>query len=195
MPSPPPLPGWINTACWLGLAVFFALGVSSIGLAMAWVRSPMNNALGRPLPQPIEFDHRHHVQDDGIDCIYCHFDAEKSERAGLPDTALCMGCHAQIHTESPLLAPLRKSWQSKRPLVWQRVTNVPDFVYFNHAVHVHQGVPCATCHGDVASMARVYPAVHLSMGFCLDCHRNPGRHPGVPSTVSPGPTDCVACHR
>lgn len=126
-----------------------------------------------PIAQPVQFDHRHHVKDDGIDCRYCHHAAETTPQAGMPSTALCMGCHAQIFRHSPTLAPVRESFFSKEPIPWVRVTRMPDFVYFHHGVHVQGGVGCVTCHGRVDQMARTYAPKRITMGWCLDCHRDP----------------------
>lgn len=134
--------------------------------------------------QPIQFDHRHHVVDDGIDCLYCHFDAQRSPTAGVPATELCMNCHAQIWTDSPLLRPVRQSYFDGIPIHWQRVYRLPDFVFFNHAAHVQQGVGCESCHGRVDQMANVYQANSLHMQWCLDCHREPWRHLRAPEDVT-----------
>jgi hypothetical protein len=159
----------------------------------------------------VKFDHRNHVRDDGIDCIYCHSTAETSKNAGIPSTATCMGCHAQVWTASPELAPVQDSWFRGEPLRWSRVSTLPDFVFFDHSIHVNKGVGCVECHGRVDLMPQVYAAKPLTMRWCLDCHRDPARHvrplaritdmewePGrnaapVPSVRSI--THCTACHR
>jgi hypothetical protein len=166
---------WTNTAFRIALVVL-ALGVVVVvGFPMVYVRTPQWRNQLDPVDQPVEFDHRHHVQDDGIDCLYCHELATKSATAGIPSTELCMGCHNQIWNDSPMLEPVRRSFFSGEPIPWNRVHDVPDFVYFNHAIHVNEGVGCATCHGRVDRMGRVYQVADLSMGWCLDCHRNPER--------------------
>ena len=128
------------------------------------------------IEQPVEFDHRHHTQDDGIDCRYCHNTVTRTEYAGIPSTALCMGCHSQIWNDSPLLEPVRRSYFSNTPIPYKRVYNLPDFVYFNHAIHSQKGVGCVSCHGRVDQMGRVYQVPSLTMSWCLDCHRNPEQH-------------------
>lgn len=164
-------PPWTNTAFRLGLgAAVLALPSSLVGL-MLYVRSPWNTAQFEPVDQPVEFDHRHHVSDNQIPCVYCHRGAETSRFAGIPSTDVCMGCHAQVWNDSPLLEGVRRSYFSDRPIAWNRVHDLPDFVYFDHAVHVTRGVHCATCHGKVENMARVYQVAPLTMGWCLDCHR------------------------
>jgi len=154
-----------------------ALGIIAIiavpaGL-IAWARTPYSTGQDEPEEQPVKFDHRHHVRDDGIDCLYCHAGAESSSYAGVPSTSLCMGCHSQIWTESPEVAPVRESYFSGRPLRWRRVNRLPDFVFFNHSIHVHKGVGCITCHGRVDEMGQVFAAKPLTMRFCLGCHRAP----------------------
>ncbi len=126
-----------------------------------------------PLEQPVKFDHRHHVRDDGIDCLYCHNDARRAPFAGIPATSVCVGCHAQIWTSSPELVKVRESALSGVPIVWRRVTNMPQHVFFNHSIHLAKGVGCVSCHGRVDQMAAVYQAKPLLMSECLDCHRHP----------------------
>jgi hypothetical protein len=158
---------------------------------MGAVRTDWMTGRGRAVEQPVAFDHRHHVRDDGIPCLYCHSGAERSAWAGIPPTDLCLGCHAQIWSSSPELAPVFASASKDEPIAWQRVHRLPDFVYFNHAAHVDRGVGCASCHGAVDQMARVYQVAPLTMGWCLDCHRDPG--PDLQGTAPP--TDCSGCHR
>jgi hypothetical protein len=154
--------------------ILLVLGaVSIIGGPMLAARSPYATGQATPLLQPIPFDHRHHVVDDGIDCLYCHAGAERSPYAGVPSTALCLGCHAQIWNDSDILAPLRDSMASGQPIAWARVHAMPDFVYFNHAIHVTRGIGCVSCHGRVDQMAAVYQVYPLTMQWCLACHRDP----------------------
>src|SRR5690606_4090543 len=145
---------------------------------MVYVRTPWNTDQFVRVDQPVEFDHRHHVVDDEIECLYCHREAETSATAGVPSTDVCMGCHAQVWNESPLLEPVRRSYFSNQPIPWNRVHNLADFAYFNHAVHVQRGIGCVQCHGRVDQMARVEKVESLQMRWCLDCHRNADRFPG-----------------
>lgn len=126
--------------------------------------------------QPVQFSHRHHVGDDGIDCRYCHTAVERSAFAGIPPTSTCMNCHRQIWAQSPMLEPVRESYRTGRPILWTRVYDLPDYVYFNHSIHVRKGVGCSTCHGRVDLMPLVWQAVSLQMEWCLDCHRQPERY-------------------
>lgn len=158
------------------LVVVIALGIACIGGLWVWVRTPFVTGEGWPTDQPVFFDHRHHVQDDGIDCLYCHSTAERSATAGIPSTALCMGCHNQIWPDGITLETVRRSWASGRPIPWNRVHDLPDYVYFNHAIHLDKGVGCVNCHGRVDQMPRVYQAEPMTMGWCLDCHREPEVH-------------------
>jgi hypothetical protein len=142
----------------------------------AYVRSPFNTDVGEQVAQPLPFDHRHHASDDGIDCRYCHFNVERSPSAGVPPTSVCMNCHSQIWSDASVLEPVRRASVSGEPIVWNRVNSVPDFVFFNHAVHVGRGVGCVTCHGRVDLMTTVYKAAPMTMSWCLDCHRDPTPH-------------------
>jgi hypothetical protein len=125
--------------------------------------------------QPVPFSHKHHVSGIGIDCRYCHVGVEENAFAGLPTTAICMNCHAQIWADSPMLEPVRRSFSTGQPLHWTRVHDLPDFVYFNHSIHVRKGVGCVTCHGRVDQMPLMRQAESLQMEWCLECHRNPQR--------------------
>ncbi len=126
--------------------------------------------------QPVPFSHEHHVGGLGIDCRYCHTSVEDSGYAGLPPTKTCMTCHSQIWTNTEVLRPVRQSWANDQPLEWNRVHKLPDFVYFNHSIHVAKGVSCATCHGQVDRMPLTWQATSLTMGWCLDCHRAPQKY-------------------
>ncbi len=126
-----------------------------------------------PKAQPVQFSHKHHVGDDGIDCRYCHTSVEKSSFAGIPPTKTCMNCHSQLFANSRYLAIVRESWRDDKPIVWKRVHDLPDYVYFNHSIHVKKGVGCSTCHGRVDLMPLVYQVSSLQMDWCLQCHRNP----------------------
>lgn len=126
--------------------------------------------------QPVMFSHAHHVGGLGIDCRYCHTSVERSSTAGIPPTHTCMTCHSQVWTEAPILEPVRNSYRTDQPLEWIRVHDLPDFVYFNHSIHVKQGIGCDTCHGQVDRMPLIRQAATLYMQWCLDCHRNPEQY-------------------
>jgi Cytochrome c7 and related cytochrome c/Cytochrome c3 len=123
--------------------------------------------------QPVQFSHKHHVGDDGIDCRYCHTTVETAASAGMPATKTCMNCHSQLFATSPYLEPVRESWRSGKPIKWTRVHDLPDFAYFNHSIHVNKGVGCSTCHGRVDLMPLMWNVESLNMEWCLQCHRNP----------------------
>jgi hypothetical protein len=123
--------------------------------------------------QPVQFSHKHHTGDDGIDCRYCHTAVETSASAGIPPTQTCMNCHSQIWADSPYLEPVRASFRENKPIEWERVHDLPEYAYFNHSIHVAKGVGCSTCHGDVANMPAVYQENTLQMEWCLSCHREP----------------------
>jgi hypothetical protein len=153
-----------------GALVFLAL-LAGIGLAVA--RSDYTTRVGVIQPQPAPFSHGHHVAGLGIDCRYCHASVDVSSFAGMPATHTCMTCHSQIWNDSPMLAPVRESYISGRPLAWNRVHDLNDFVYFNHSIHVQKGVGCATCHGAVDEMPLIWKAEPMTMEWCLACHRAP----------------------
>lgn len=123
--------------------------------------------------QPVQFSHKHHVGDDGIDCRYCHTTVEQTASAGMPATKTCMNCHSQLFANVPYLEIVRESWRSGKPIKWQRVHDLPDFSYFNHSIHVNKGVGCSSCHGRVDLMPLMWNTQSLQMEWCLSCHRNP----------------------
>jgi hypothetical protein len=187
-------PRWTNAVYGSALGALAVIVAMAIAAPMIWIRTPYGSDRFAPVEQPVAFDHRHHVRDDGIDCLYCHPDAERAASAGLPPTEVCMGCHGQIWADSPELAPVRTSWETGVAIGWKRVYDVPDHVYFHHAVHVHAGVTCQRCHGPVETMARVERVSELSMRWCLDCHRDPPGGPDQGRRITPL-TTCSACHR
>jgi hypothetical protein len=126
--------------------------------------------------QPVPFSHEHHVAGLGLDCRYCHTSVEESGFAGIPPTETCMTCHSQVWTNAAMLEPVRESYRTGRPLRWNRVHDLPDFVYFNHSIHVAKGVGCQSCHGRVDRMPLMYQSSTLQMEWCLECHRNPEKH-------------------
>ncbi len=150
-----------------------------VGLSLAALsRSPANTKVNVPKNQPVPFSHQHHNWELGIDCRYCHTSVEKSAYAGIPSTETCMSCHSQIWTNSPLLEPVRQSMETGTPIVWNKVNKVPDFVYFNHSIHVNRGLNCNTCHGPVNDMHITWKGNAFQMAWCLDCHRNPEKFLG-----------------
>jgi Cytochrome c552 len=190
-------------------AIFYALG-----------QSDYLTRVNSPLDQPIPFSHQHHVGGLGIDCRYCHTSVTQSSFAGLPSTETCMTCHSQVWKDAPVLQPVRDSFQTGNPIKWTRVYDLPDYVYFNHSIHVNKGVACVTCHGRVDEMPITRKTQPLYMRWCLDCHRQPEEYLRRPSEVfdlqfkpsqnqsvsnrqlvvanhvhPQGLTDCYTCHR
>lgn len=157
----------------VGLVIALGLGFLTLDRLS---RSPWVTRQDEVREQPVQFSHKHHVGGLGIDCRYCHTTVEVSPSAGIPPTKTCMNCHSQIWTTSPYLEIVRASYRDDKPLHWTRVHDLPDFVYFNHSVHVKKGVGCATCHGRVDYMPLMLQKATLQMGWCLDCHRNPARY-------------------
>jgi hypothetical protein len=153
-------------------AAVFILG------GLGWVAASVNESpymtnQGVVRDQPVPFSHEHHVKGLGLDCRYCHTSVQDSHFAGIPPTKTCMTCHSKIWTDAELLAPVRQSWDTKIPIKWTRVHNLPDFVYFQHDIHVTKGVGCTTCHGQVNEMPLMFQNASLQMQWCLDCHRKP----------------------
>lgn len=157
----------------LGLVI----GVPTVWLSLAALsRSPANTKVDVPLNQPVPFSHQHHAWELGIDCRYCHTSVEKSSYAGLPATETCMSCHSQIWTNSPNLEPVRQSYETGTPIKWNLVNKVPQFVHFNHSIHVNRGINCDVCHGPVQFMHITYKGNSFQMAWCLQCHRAPERY-------------------
>jgi len=183
---------------------------------------PQYTRVGYAPKQPVAFSHAQHVGQLGMSCLYCHTSVEESPHANVPPTQTCMNCHQTIKADSPLLAAVRASWSSGQPIAWKRVHKTPDYVSFDHAVHVRRGVGCVSCHGKVDEMPVVVHEKTLSMGWCLDCHRHPENHLRPPGEVTnltldwpppPGrsqrefsllmkeelkikaPLECAGCHR
>jgi hypothetical protein len=212
-----PIANWIARAS-LVLALLGVIALAAFGYYL--IRTPLMTGVGIAVAQPIPYSHKQHVGGLGLDCRYCHTSVETSNTAGIPPTETCMGCHAQIRTDSDVLEPLRASRETGQPLQWIRVHDLADFVYFNHAIHVQQGIGCETCHGRIDEMAVVAKTQTLHMDWCLDCHRAPEQYirpreevftmgytpPTDQATLGPQLvaeygihvgqlTDCSVCHR
>jgi hypothetical protein len=162
-----------NTLVRVSLVAVVVAGGLFGWLIVAVPRAEYITRVGVPRPQPVPFSHKHHAGGMGIDCRYCHTSVEQSSFANIPPTKTCMNCHSQIFVDAPILEPVRASFRNNRPLSWTRVHDLPEFVYFNHSIHVAQGVGCATCHGPVDRMPLMYKENTLQMEWCINCHRNP----------------------
>jgi Cytochrome c7 and related cytochrome c len=154
-------------------AAFVVAGL--LWLAAQFHRSPWNTDAHVAREQPIQFSHERHVGGNGIDCRYCHTSVENSRFAGIPPTRTCLNCHSQVFAEAPFLQPVRASFENGRPIAWNRVHDLPDFVFFDHSIHINKGVGCTTCHGPVDRMPLMWQEQSLQMEWCLDCHREPER--------------------
>jgi hypothetical protein len=154
------------------VVIIGALGAAAYAVAL----SPWYTEQNVTRQQPVPFSHRHHAGELGIDCRYCHTTVEKSSFAGVPPTQTCMTCHSQIWTNSSMLEPVRSSYRTDVSIPWTRVNALPDFVYFDHSIHVAKGIGCTSCHGDIAGMPLTYRAGTLYMSWCLDCHRQPEKN-------------------
>jgi hypothetical protein len=157
----------------LFLWAFFVLILGGGVMLYAWAHGDLIGNVGVAPAQPVPFSHKHHVAELGIDCRFCHTTVQTQATAGLPPTYTCMTCHSQIWTTAPMLAPVRASLADDRPLHWTRVNRLPDYVYFNHSIHIAKGIGCSDCHGAVDTMNLTYPAKSFRMEFCIDCHRAP----------------------
>ena len=167
-------PKWANT---VPLQVIFGLLLlgGAVTAGVAYYATPKYTRIGYQPRQPVAFDHHLHVEQVGLDCRYCHTFVDRSEHSNVPDAGTCMNCHSMIKPESVALGPIRESYNSGEPIPWVRVHKTPDYVFFNHSVHVNRGISCVECHGQINLMREVYHAQSLSMAFCLDCHRHPER--------------------
>ena len=196
-----------------------ALGLIGLGLVgFTYVRSDAYWNVGVPEPQPIPFRHDLHVGSLGLDCRYCHTGVERASAAGLPSAETCLTCHSEVWAGAGVLEPLRTSAAFDAPLAWRSVHALPEFAYFHHGIHVSNGVACEICHGRVDEMTETVKAETLSMGWCLDCHRDPKANLRPPDQVfamgleesdpalaqdlarlyeitETGLTDCSTCHR
>lgn len=215
-------PRWTNVVARGTLLAIVAIAGGVPVALMLWVRTSYATGEGAAVSQPIAFDHRVHAHSLRIDCRYCHATVEQTASAGLPPTVACVGCHNKVMRESKPLAPVMASLASNRPIAWRRVDALPDFVFFDHSIHVAKGVGCETCHGRVDEMARVAQATPMSMAWCVSCHRDPApnlrpraeittmgwsaAHPRSAATDSLGAqlareyhvqrlTNCSTCHR
>ena len=210
-------PKWTNQLPIVFVIVVALLGAGGVGFFW-YYGSPEYTDVGYRPTQPIDYSHKVHAGDLGIDCRYCHTTVEVSASANVPPTQTCMNCHTLVKPESEKTAPLLASWQTGKPIEWVRVHMLPDYAYFDHSAHISVGVGCVSCHGNVAEMEKVTQVEPLSMSWCLDCHRNPAEHLRPISEVtnmkweapqnqlefaenimkekniSP-PLDCSGCHR
>lgn len=157
--------------------VLTGLIVVALGLTLDQLqRSPWVTRQGQRADQPVPFSHKHHVMGLGLQCQYCHTTVEKSSYAGIPPTKTCMNCHSQIWTNANLLEPVRHSWATGESITWTKIHDLPDYVYFNHEIHVNKGLGCSSCHGRVDLMPIMYAQNSLQMEWCLNCHRNPAKN-------------------
>ncbi len=221
-PIPEPrfvFPPWTNKLPPVSLVAVLG-GLVSVIAGIWFYFSPRHTDVGYSPTQPIAYSHKLHAGDMGIDCRYCHVNVERSWVASVPPTQVCMNCHAQVKATSPQLVALRESWLKGTPVQWVRIHKTPDYVYFPHNRHVTSGVGCVECHGRIDQMIKVKQVQPLSMGWCLECHRDPAAHlrpldkittmdwepPNGESRQSFGekivqekkiapPTDCSRCHR
>jgi hypothetical protein len=148
--------------------------VGAVWWLIVW--SPYMTQQNVVVPQPVPFSHKRHVEGNGLDCRYCHTSVEDASFAGLPPTKTCMTCHSQVWTNAAVLAPVRDSFENNTPIQWTRVNDLPDYVYFDHSIHVAKGVGCTTCHGPIGEMPITWKAESLKMSWCLNCHRRPEKY-------------------
>jgi len=165
-------PKWVNTIP-IKVIVGLTLLATAVVLGVTYYVGPKYTRVGYTPTQPVAFSHALHSGQLGIDCRYCHTFVDRSEHSNVPSTQVCMTCHSMVRVGDPMLAPVKESYESGEPIPWVRVHKTPDYVYFNHAVHVNRGISCVECHGRVDQMEVVEHTKSLSMAFCLECHRNP----------------------
>lgn len=210
-------PKWANKIPAVVVAALI-LGIGAAGGFFWYYGSPKYIEVGYRPAQPVPFSHKLHAGDLGLDCRYCHSQVEQSAHANIPAPSICMNCHSVVLKDSPKLAPIREAVAANRPVQWVRVHKVPDYAYFDHSAHLRAGVSCFTCHGNIPQQDVVTLREPLSMGWCLDCHRNPTPNLRPPSEIANfqwtppvgalqfaanqkeqlkvnPPTDCSGCHR
>lgn len=172
-------------------SLFLAAGLPFLAIVTgsALSRSPYNTKVGIPQEQPIPFSHKHHTKELGIDCRFCHWTVEDAAQASVPSTDVCMTCHSQVWANSPLLEPLRQSYETKTPLQWVKVGAVPDFVYFNHSIHIAKGISCNNCHGKVQEMHITWKGQPFHMAWCLECHNDPEKFMYQAESADPSRSD------
>lgn len=175
-------PKWVNT---VPIKVIVALVsiATAVTIGVTYYATPKYTRVGYAPTQPVAFSHALHSGQLGMDCRYCHTNVDRSAHSNVPTTEVCMSCHSMVRKDDPILAPVRESYDSGKPIPWVRIHKTPDYVYFNHAVHVNRGISCVECHGRVDEMKVVYHDKPLSMGFCLECHRNPEEYIRPPEEV------------
>jgi hypothetical protein len=172
-----------NTIFWTAVFVGTGIIISAVFLAYMMPRRDAAWNVGEPAPQPVPFSHDHHVGGLGIDCRYCHTSVTRAAFAGMPSAGTCMSCHSQVWTAAAVLEPIRRSLDAGQPIGWRVMHSLPAFAYFHHGVHVAAGVACETCHGRIDLMPQTVKVETLSMGWCLDCHRDPKPHLRPPEAV------------
>lgn len=165
----------MNTLARLSIVVGLLAAGGGLMFVIEFNRTPYVTQAFVAREQPVQFSHKHHVGDDGIDCRYCHTTVETAASAGLPATKTCMNCHSQLFASSPYLEIVRESWRTGKPIKWTRVHDLPDFAYFNHSIHVNKGVGCSSCHGRVDLMPLMWNVESLHMEWCIACHREPNK--------------------
>ena len=176
----------------LPVALVFILGTV---LGVGWLTQPDRFERGYAPEQPIPFSHQLHPGTLRIPCTYCHTGVLKSRQAGIPTVEKCLNCHRVTKTDSPDILALTALYESGEPLYWKRVHSLPDHVFFDHRPHVHAGIICQTCHGEVQTMPRVVQFMSMRMSHCLGCHRDPVYALPADSNILKGPENCNACHR
>jgi Cytochrome c7 and related cytochrome c/Class III cytochrome C family len=169
-------PSKMNILSKASIVIGAVLAGGGLALVLGLARSPYVNMVGIPREQPVPFSHKHHVNGLGIDCRYCHTSVEDVAFAGIPPVKTCMTCHSQIWTDAPILEPIRASYRTDKAIEWIRVHDLPDFVYFNHGIHIRKGVGCVSCHGQVDQMPLMMKANSLDMQWCIACHKQPEQH-------------------
>jgi hypothetical protein len=176
-------PKWTNQLPSRVIAGGLLLSTATVG-AMWYYFTPKYTDVGYQPIQPVAFSHSIHMEQLGMDCRYCHNGVEKSWYSNVPAASTCMNCHSQILANEPRLALVKESYATGKPIPWVQIHKMPDFVYFNHSVHVNRGVSCVECHGQINQMDEVFQSKPLSMTYCLDCHRDPAGRLRPPDKIT-----------
>jgi len=175
-------PKWVNTIP-IKVIIAILLITGAVSLGVTYYFTPKYTRVGYQPTQPVAFSHAWHAGTLEIDCRYCHTFVDRSEHSNVPGTNVCMSCHSMVLSNDDRLAMVRESYESGEPIPWVRIHKTPDYVYFNHSVHVNRGISCVECHGQINEMEVVHHDKPLSMGFCLECHRNPEKYIRPPEEV------------
>jgi hypothetical protein len=185
---------WLDTTLKVRLPIIILVALIAYTLTF-YISAPERTNVGYQPEQPIPFSHKLHSGEMKIDCRYCHIGVDKGRHAMVPSVNTCMNCHSRVKTGSPHIQKLTKYYKSETPIPWKRIFRNPDYVYFDHSVHIAKGFDCFQCHGDIASMEVVKMEKRITMGRCINCHRGEHEEQNGITDEDKGPMNCSSCHR